>query len=188
MRWPGTIQPSRFLSHTGRVLPGVRRVVQVPNPAAGADWSVTVPAGVQWRVLSGVSTLTTSAIAATRHPTIDVTVDDVLVYIGPFSASIVANAAAQFSIYVDVASPIVASGTSDPFMIMPFDIIPQGGVIASHTNSLEAGDQWSATSLWVEEVYVTDAQLSEDARLHAQLERDIAVYEYEQAQQAGGNA
>src|SRR5580765_5947487 len=43
------------------------RVVQaVANPAAGADWSVTVPAGHLWELLGITATLTTSAAVANR--------------------------------------------------------------------------------------------------------------------------
>lgn len=188
MRWPGTIQPSRFLSHTGQVLPGVRRVVQVTNPAAGADWTVTVPAGVMWEVRAGVATLTTSATVDTRVPTMGVTVDDTLVWSVPWPSGQAAGKVVTFPVGTGMANGAVYANGSSPALLLPDDLLPQGAVIATSTALLQVGDQWSGISLWVEEVYVTDPQLSEDARLHAELERDIAVYEYEQAQQAGGNA
>lgn len=184
MRWPGTIQPSRFLSHTGQVLPGVRRIVNVKNPAAGADWSVTVPAGVQWKVIGGAANFTTSATVDSRHPFMIVKWDGYRLSTAGTVVSIAASSGLTLGITSDPAVAYAIGVAQEVGLTLPNLYFPDGTTIGTNTASLQAGDQWSSIALWVEEVYVTDAQLSEDARLHAELERDIAIYEYQQAEQA----
>lgn len=186
MNWSGAIQPARFLSHTGKVLPGVRRVVQVPEPAAGADWTVTVPGGMQWYILSGTATLTTSATVDNRQPVITETVDGVTIWPGLQSLSFGASTTKVIPVLLDGGFVSGAATEGDIFLAAPSNLLPPGTVIASDTALLQVGDQWSAISLWVEEVYVTDNQLSEIARLHADLEYDIEKYEYQQAMQGQG--
>lgn len=186
MRWPGTIQPSRFLSHTGYVLPGVRRIVNVSEPAVATEWSVAVPAGVQWRILGGTAALHTDATVANRQPNAIVTIEGVQVSSAVSPATITAGSDVTYTAITDV---VVANDTvhnDKQGLIYPFVFIPQGGTIGTSGSNLQAGDQWSAIALWVEEVYVTDAQLSEAARIEAELNREIAQYEFQQAEQAGG--
>lgn len=186
MRWPGTIQPSRFLSHTGKILPGVRRVVTIPQPAAGVGLVFVVPGGVQWWVGAGYFTLATDAVVGNRFLAASVTVDGLLVwntwpgYVQP--ASELSGYGMQSTSGYSAAS----NNGARSFLPLPGEYLPEGAIVSLSINSADANDQLSALSLWVEEVYVTDPQLSEDARLHAELERDIAIYEYQQAEQAAG--
>ena len=52
---------------------GVSRSVTVVNPAAGADFSVTVPAGASWLLNSVAATFATSATVGTRTPVLLIT-------------------------------------------------------------------------------------------------------------------
>lgn len=186
MRWPGTIQPARFLSHTGKVLPGVRRVVQVPNPAAGTDWTVTVPAGVQWFVTAGVAQLTTSATVDNRQVALEVTVNGSTVWYARNGTTHAASTIFVYNFSSTVAN-VPLSGTETGVLVsFPPGYLSPGTVIGTSTNLLQAGDQWSGIVLWIEEVYVTDSQLSEIQRERETLQRDIDIYEYEQAMQGQG--
>lgn len=183
----GTIQPSRYLSHTGKILPGVRRVFTVPQPAADAGFNFTVPGGVQWWVLSAFFTLLTSATVANRSVDATVTVDGL--QIGEFVSGF-AQVASTTGVYglQSTGGYTAASVTTNGVMIsLPGGQLPEGTTVAVNATNLSAGDQFSACNLWIEETYVTDPQLSEIARTRQELDREIAAYEYEQAEQAGGN-
>lgn len=188
MRWPGTIQPSRFLSHTGKILPGVRRAFTNPAPAAGQNWSVTVPAGVQWWVVAALAPFTTDATVATRFVQVLVNVDGLTVWNTQAVAGQAASNAWAYNLASTMAPQETTGDSNKAILCLPTGYLPSGAIITSAVALMDPGDQWGAQQFWIEEVYVTDAQLSEDARLQAQLERDIATYEYEQAQAAGGNA
>lgn len=185
----GDIQPARFLSHTGQIKPGVRRIVQVQAPAAGADWAVTVPGGVQWRILSGMATLTTSVVAGNRAAHSRVIVDGIIVWDAAFSA---ASGPSETDAY-----PIVIGGADEQVYVTnglvslwyQDSFYPQGAVIGTHTSSIDVADQWSGVVLWIEEYYFTNPQLSTIETLHQASERVyIEELETQYARQGGGAA
>ena len=184
----GTIQPARFLSHTGRVLPGVRRIVNVPNPAAGHDWLATVPGGVQWVVLGGMSTLVTSAAVANRVPSSVVTVEGFTVVSVLSGFGVSASNTNAFPIVTSTVLGVLTSETDQSFLLYPLTPLPEGAKIGVTTTGLAAADQWSTISLWVEEIYVTDPQLS-SIEIAREDEKRIEAQELQQylAQTGGGN-
>lgn len=186
MRWPGTIQPSRFLSHTGQVLPGVRRVVNVPEPAAGTNLSVTVPAGVQWWVTAAYGTFLASATVSNRNLYTFVSVNGQVVWQVSQGATVVASSTGVFGLQSTSGYTGQTTATFRSIISLPDAPLPQEAEIAVSADGMEADDQFRAMTMWVEEIYVTDAQLSEMARMEAELQRDVAVYEYEQAEQTQG--
>lgn len=186
MDWPGTIQPARFLSHTGKVLPGVRRVVQVASPGAGNNWQVVVPGGVQWFVIGGQFTLTTDATVANRLPAMTVTVNGVGVWYVQPSNALPAGSVGKYTVVSGLSQTGNVGFASGQIVVLPPTWVPEAAVIASSVVNLDATDTLTGITLWVEEVYVTDQQLSEIARDRAQLQRDIDIYEYQQAMQQQG--
>lgn len=183
----GTIQPSRFLSHTGKILPGVRRVFTNPEPAAGTNWSITVPAGVQWWVTAGFVPFTTDSVVGTRFVQVVLNVDGLNVWEAQAVAGQAASNGWAYN-FTSTAAPQEATGDSNKAIIcLPTGYLPSGATLMSAVASMDPGDQWGIGNWWIEEVYVTDPQLSEIARTRQELDREIAMYEYEQAEQAGGN-
>lgn len=187
MRWPGTIQPSRFLSHTGQVLPGVRRALTIPEPAAGAQISFAVPAGVQWWITGGRFTLLTDATVANRQVMVQVQVDGLAVWQGAGGINQAASSTGIYSCHSTYAATETTANFESFVIALPGGYLPQSAVVTTVTSNMDANDQFSAWNLWIEEVYVTDPQLSEIARTEAELNREIAQYEFQQAEQAGGN-
>lgn len=188
MRWPGTIQPSRFLSHTGHVMPGVRRVVVVPQPVGNAPITFTVPAGVQWWVAMGSFSMTTSAVVGTRSINVYGAIEATTLWQFVGEVSQAASTSGGYGITQDVGykgNPGIEGGGQ---VYLPGSVLPSGMTVSIVIGGSQAGDQLSLLSMYIEEYYFTDAQLSEDARLRAELEHDIAVYEYEQAEQTRGGA
>lgn len=126
---------------------------QVANPAAGADWSITVPAGSIWRVLVIRAVLTASATVATRVPILQVkdaagnTIFDV-----PPAATLAAGGGANMNWSAGANS--IVSNNSRFMQGLPMGmILPEGAVISSSTVAIQTGDQWSAINLLVEQAY-----------------------------------
>lgn len=157
----------RFLSREGRVLPGVKRVITVPQPAAGAGWAVTVPGGRQWRVQGGAALLTTDATAANRLPVVQLS-DQTSVWwdVAP-DASVPASTAQRFSLGAGVAQG-GANVAGFPIVLpLPDMFLPAGTRLAVTTTAEDVNDQWSAVALMVEESYLDDQELT---ILHLEVE------------------
>lgn len=145
LAWPG----SRVLCCSE--FPGNLRVVQITNPAAGADWVATVPTGARWKVYSFHALFTASATVANRQ--VEVIVDD--------GANIYWDSDAQVNITAGQAVSINDTGTNVPqgvftttqnLVIPPQLQMAAGHRIRTATAGIQAGDQWSAINLLVEEV------------------------------------
>ena len=169
----GAIQPSRFLTDSGSIRPGVSRVVKVPNPAAGADWTQAVPGGVMWKILSGQATLTTSAAVATRLPQIQLTSAGVNVGVYSAAGSVAASLTTVVSFTQKSGSSILLAGaTSVPNPLPDYPLV-QGDTFGSLTGAIQAADQWSAIAFVVAEYYITNPLLSEIARERAEYELEL---------------
>jgi len=141
---PGVDEP--FVS--GRGLP---RVITGTDPAAGSEISETVPTNVAWRLIGFRFTLVTDATVANRN--VRVIIDDgttECVRIPPnfnHAASITANYFAGVGLGV-IGWMTGAVGV----MPLPVDLILfQGWRIRTNTLNLQAGDNFRAPVLYVEE-------------------------------------
>lgn len=184
----GTIQPSRFLSHTGKILPGVRRVVQIAQPAADQPAIAVVPAGVMWYVVGGYTTLATDATVATRYLRLTVSVDGVVIWLYLSPGGQAASLTFTYNFQSSLGTTGIYNSANGTVMQFPGGYLPTGAVATLGGNNFDANDQIGPWNLWIEEVYVTDSQLSEIARTRQELNREIAEYEFEQAEQASGRA
>lgn len=132
--------------------PGNIFATQVSNPAAGADWTVTVGGGRRWRLQSFAATLVTSASVANRN--VRAVLQDGAFHglwqgaaqqnIPASTTAVVAAAPGQFTSTVDITT--VNLPLPSPC------IIPAGGVIKVSTLNIQAGDQWAGIWLSVEEL------------------------------------
>ncbi len=59
---------------------GNLRLINIANPAAGVDWTVTIPINTRWNLRHVFATLTTSAAAANRNPRLQVTAGGAAVF------------------------------------------------------------------------------------------------------------
>lgn len=130
---------------------GLIRVLTVANPAAGADFSTTVPVGVQWLVRSVHALFTASAAVANRLPKLRIT-DAVpnTIFTTTDSQTVTASNAGEFSF---------APGGNNIFGSAVFNFgLPQhfrlqaGFILRSVTAGIQAADQWSQIVLTVEEI------------------------------------
>lgn len=130
--------------------PGRLRTVQGSNPAAGAEFIETVPTGARWQVLTVRAALVTDATVANRVVTFmfdDGTIDH-------WRTATAANQTASSSttyIYglgatsVNQQGIIVMSAPASPL------VLPAGYRIRSNTSNLQAGDDWGAPILMIQE-------------------------------------
>lgn len=142
--WPqGTIESS--ISNTGLI-----RSITGTNPAAGVEISETVPTGARWLLYGFRATFVTDATATTR--TINLIIDDGtttlirLLANGTQTASITRT----YNAIGGITAP-AASGT-DGFIPLPYPYpLSAGFRIATITALIQAGDNWGAPQLLVEE-------------------------------------
>jgi hypothetical protein len=126
--------------------PGWIQKDTVGNPAAGTDWTFTVPANDRVRTMMVLAILVTSATVATRQAKL--VIDD-----GVSNLAIIPAAAAQLASLTQIytfspgAPNVGVLGTAlQTGMMQGFTAI--GGYrIRSSTDNIQAGDQWSAIAL-----------------------------------------
>lgn len=130
--------------------PGRLRSITGTLPAAGADISETVPAGVRWRFISLQATLTTSATVVNRQPAA-VLDDGVNAYFtGP---QLQASTASQTTVWTFSVAGILngTAGQTVNSIVPPGVLLPAGHRIRTRTANLQVGDTWTAPQYLVEE-------------------------------------
>lgn len=163
-----------FQGADGRHYHGVRRVQKIASPAAGADLLLTVPGGVQWRLLLGSARLTAAAAVANRIASALITVEGVLVWQSvPFLTVTAGNVGNVFFQRND--GPLTAN-PGLPLVDVPIPSVwlPDGATFALSTAAIDVADQWSGINFWLEEQYVTDSGL-EQRHIERDEERAAAL-------------
>lgn len=139
----------------GRVLaptegPGDLRAITVGNPAAGADWTFTIPANTRMRIQSIGMTFVTSAAAGNRCPRIMLSDGGNPYWRGVPQA--VQAASLTIGIYSApaVCTSVVSANTLN--IALPNNLVMLAGQsIQSATSGLDVGDQYSQIVIEVEE-------------------------------------
>lgn len=136
--------------------------VPVADPAAGADWSVTVPAGVTWELLSFHTRLATSAAVANRFPSWLVKDPDGNEWqrIVQFSAATAGQTEAISG--VSGFGDHVTGGTTIMPMQTPPIVMPSGHKLVGGTSSIDVADQYSQTIVTVREWSIQQVQRNLD--------------------------
>ena len=117
------------------------------DPAANTEIAVTVPAYATWRVMGATATLVTSAAVANRLVTL--IVDDGANELFRVNAAVTQAASLTYSYsFASAVSDTVVPGN---VVKLPQLIIKSGYRIRTLTTNLQAGDDWSAMRLLVEE-------------------------------------
>lgn len=129
---------------------GVISSVVISAPAAGADFTVSVPAGARYRLISLFATLTTAVAVANRGVTL--VVDDGVNILGQYPAQTVqaASLAVGYTFGDSVTGQASVQGfesVSTPGMMF----LGQNWRIRSVTSNIQAADQWSAGRMLIQE-------------------------------------
>lgn len=158
-----------------RLVAGGRRervptVKLVANPAAGADWSTSVPGGSVWLVQAIAATYVSEAAAGTRE--VKLTIDDGTTVLAraPAATTFPAGTTVQFCWVRGYGTTI--STTDGQLATAPFPDFPLGAGfrVNAVTTNRTGGDQWSAIALYVVD-YVEYPPMYEQARELAELAR-----------------
>ncbi len=132
----------------------VRRVVPVPSPAAGADWSVAVPGGTLWVVRALKAQLATSAVVANRIPNLRVTDGTNVVCQIAHQQNITTGTTSILSWIAGWPGPFYGNLNQSLTDWFPEFPLHGGYVVGPVTANLDAGDQWSAIVATVDEYEV----------------------------------
>lgn len=128
---------------------GIPRVIVVPNPSAGADWSYSVSGPTFYVFHCAVMTLQTSAAAATRIVRAQLKFGSIVC--GQFAAT-ATQLASLTNVYSLHPSAISSGDAATIYIPLPSDLIIRDGMsIGTNTTALQAADQWSLIALFMEE-------------------------------------
>lgn len=129
---------------------GILRSIAGTDPAAGVEISETVPTGARWRLHGLVVPLVTNATAANRL--VQVVVDDGTTIFNRFPAVAVqaASLTVQYSAAALGAASVAAGADNIILLPTPLDLL-QGWRVRTVTTNLQAGDNFGAPQLRVEE-------------------------------------
>lgn len=120
-------------------------------PAPGAETIITVPTSARWRVVSGHLALTTSAAAGQRTPDITFTQNGGAGWLSYASAGI-GPSTGPLGFNFAPGVPLVQDVHLNFLVPIPFNLMLRGGDTVGTTQSnLQAGDQFTAVTLSVEE-------------------------------------
>jgi hypothetical protein len=142
-------------SPQGRIIsplegPGFLRTVTGSAPAAGQEFSITVPTNARWRIRHLRATLTTDATAVTRVAQLTVSPNDQLRATLVPSVGQDASLTRAYNLQPLTFNPGLS--TSQIYWLGSEELVlSQGAVIRSATFNLKPGDTWSGALLYVEE-------------------------------------
>jgi len=131
--------------------PGAIKNIIGTDPPAGNEISETVPTNARWRLLGFHATLTTDSTVITREA--NIIIDDGTNEIFETGSGMTAGASSSL---VEIATPIqirgIISANRRSAPLPPNGVMMKAGWrIRTNTNNLQAGDNWAAPRLLVEE-------------------------------------
>lgn len=129
---------------------GFLRSITGTDPAAGVEISETVPTNARWRLLGFRAPLVTSATVATRR--VHLLIDDGTTTLLDL-ASGTSQAASLTRNYNSNLTGLPSIVDSEIFIQFPHDsiLLAQGFRLRTSTTLFQAGDNWGAPQMWVEE-------------------------------------
>lgn len=131
-------------------------VVSATTPAAGADWSLTVPAGHLYELLTVWAKLTTDANAANRSVVLGVSDGDATFLQLPPPALQTASLAYDYAWAQHGADHGGAPGQA---IGLPRLVLEPGWVLSVTTANVQVGDQWSQPKLLVLDTLVAHGRV-----------------------------
>lgn len=145
LAWPGAPLA------TTQERPGAPRSITGTDPGAAAEISETVPTGARWQPLALSFTLLTDATVANRE--VAITFDDgAAIYFVQLPGAVQsAGGTRRYSYGIGTAVVQGGLGAADRTIPMPRLVMLAGHRIRSVTGNIQAGDNYSAPQLLVEE-------------------------------------
>ncbi len=138
-------------------------LIPVPQPAAGADWTIRPPVGARWRVLGGSAKLVTSAAIANRQVYLAVSYDGLELFRIAAAAVQAAGATVVYELIPGLTLTTAIGGFQPVFLPLTALLDPRM-VLASVTGAIDVGDQWSGVVLFLEELETLPYAVAAGAR------------------------
>ncbi len=130
--------------------PGLISTVTGTNPVAGAEFTMTVPTGARWRLVSVYGYLTTNATVANR--TVHLIVDNGSTSVCYVAAQTAQTASQDIEYTFGATLPSVATTAAASVNPLPEQLhLVAAYRIRTFTTNLQAGDDWGAPRVLVEE-------------------------------------
>lgn len=133
---------------------GANTLVTVAVPAAGAEWSVTIPANQKWEIRSIFFIFTASAVVASRRPGVEIKFPTNVYFSIPTVADVIISQAYTFNFYKGAISINDATGFRQTAPLPEKIIVGASIVINSLTTNIQAGDQYSEIRMEVAIFYI----------------------------------
>lgn len=143
LTWPPTV-----LEHSNSGM-GWQRILVGTDPAVGVEISETVPTNALWRLRSIRYLLTTSAVAGDRESQIAIDDGANNVIVNPSASAQAATLLWGYTAFMAGSNPTVVSLQN--VINIPEFVLPSGARIRTLTRNLDAGDNYTAPGLQVEE-------------------------------------
>lgn len=123
---------------------GVRQKVWTePDPAAGADFTITVPGPQFWLPVALTATLTAGATGDDREPALEVTDGTTTIFTVAANPTVAATTALTFSWVRDLFGAGGDAGTTSVWSQLACPALPTGWTIGVVTENVASDDQWS---------------------------------------------
>lgn len=130
--------------------PGSLRSITGTNPAAGAEITETVPTGARWKIRAFNAILVTDATVANRFPSI--LIDDTAADLYASDPAVAQTASQSMQYFAAHGVTRLAATFIRPMWAFPVDMtLLAGWRVRTVTQSLQAGDNWGAPQMLVEE-------------------------------------
>lgn len=159
----------QFRAVSDRRVPGVRRVIQVPNPASATDWQQLVPGGRTWRFVAGTFTLNTSATAGSRIPNMALFFANQRIWVGGSSTNMSTISSSYFLSFTGPTPTNAGNATAGSFSSFGVrDIwLPTGAGIGT-VSGLQTGDTYTNIFCLIEELFEDEATILQEQELQAE--------------------
>jgi hypothetical protein len=132
------------------------RTIQVAKPAAGAEFTQTVPGQSTWALVAICAQLVTSGAAANRVPSLTFTDGTNTVAQVPTGAALTATLTSRITWMADGASTSTTLLGTSLIVNTPKLILSPGWVISSNTAAIDTADQYQNIVLTVIESLTGD--------------------------------
>lgn len=142
INFPNQVPPTPLQLHgnVGRVA--------VTDPAAGLNWSATIPAGQYWRIHQIYFTLTTDATVATRAVRVTLRDPGATTTSIPTAATQAASLAVIYSCFKGAVAINDATANIQSFPFPQELLLAPGYIISVSTSNMQAADDYSAISIY----------------------------------------
>lgn len=134
--------------------PGAIRIQAITTPAAGADFTITVPNFMRWRIIGLRASFVTSASVATRAAILQFQSAANVMYNACAAATQAASLTLSYNWGAGVTTLLAPVGatTLNVETAIPVDLwMGAGMIINSVTQNIQAADQWSLIFMLIEE-------------------------------------